>query len=105
MEESNCVIVRVTLFKGGNASRVVDQEVLTGEDAAKKSVAGVNKILNGKIPSSWKDGVYRISILDGFQNKHELVEGSMVARWDIHVQRSIAVSVLAFEGAEVHGVQ
>lgn len=103
--ESNCVIVRVTLFKGGNASRVVDQEVLTGDDAAKKSVAGLSKILSGKVPTSWKDGVYRLTILQGFQHKHELLDGEIVARWDISVERSISVSVLSFEGAEVHGVQ
>lgn len=102
---SNCVIVRVTLFRGGSASKVIDQEVLTGEDAAKRSVAGVNKMLSGKIPSSWKDGVYRITILQGFQRQHELIDGEIVARWDICVERSITVSVLSFEGAEVHGVQ
>lgn len=102
---SNCVIVRVTLFRGGSASKVIDQEVLTGEDAAKRSVAGVNKILSGKIPSSWKDGVYRITIMQGFQRQLGLIDGEIVARWDICVERSITVSVLSFEGAEVHGVQ
>lgn len=95
---SNCVIVRVSKFKQGTPSQVIDQEILTGEDAAMKSVARVKGILAGKVPPSWESGFYRVVILQGYQGKHELVEGDSIARWDIEVEVKASVSVISFEG-------